>query len=36
LQWLNTTLAYIKGNGELDAIAMKWVGHPMPKDMPVF
>jgi polar amino acid transport system substrate-binding protein len=36
LQWLNTTLAYIKGNGELDGIAMKWVGHPMPKDMPVF
>ena len=35
LQWLNTTLAYIKGNGELDAIAMKWTGHPMPKDMPV-
>jgi polar amino acid transport system substrate-binding protein len=36
LQWLNTTLAYIKGNGELDGIAMKWVGHAMPKDMPVF
>lgn len=36
LQWLNTTLAYVKGNGELDAIAMKWTGHPMPKDMPVF
>ncbi|MEO6986450.1 MAG: transporter substrate-binding domain-containing protein [Paralcaligenes sp.] len=36
LQWLNTTLAYVKGNGELDAIAQKWVGHPMPKDMPVF
>lgn len=36
LQWLNTTLSYVKGNGELDAIAMKWVGHPMPKDMPVF
>lgn len=36
LQWLNTTLAYIKGNGELDAIAVKWTGHPMPKDMPVF
>jgi polar amino acid transport system substrate-binding protein len=36
LQWLNTTLSYVKGNGELDAIAQKWVGHPMPKDMPVF
>lgn len=36
LQWLNTTLAYIKETGELDDIAMKWVGHPMPKDMPVF
>ncbi|HEX7387295.1 MAG TPA: transporter substrate-binding domain-containing protein [Castellaniella sp.] len=35
-QWLNTTLAYIKGNGELDALAIKWTGHPMPKDMPVF
>lgn len=36
LQWLNTTLAYVKGNGELDKISMKWTGHPMPKDMPVF
>ncbi|MFA5663482.1 transporter substrate-binding domain-containing protein [Castellaniella sp.] len=36
LQWLNTTLSYVKNNGELDAIAMKWVGRPMPKDMPVF
>lgn len=36
LQWLNTTLAYVKGNGELDNISMKWTGHPMPKDMPVF
>src|SRR5690606_13308802 len=25
LQWLNTTLSYIKNNGELDAIAEKWV-----------
>lgn len=29
-QWLNTTIAYIKGNGELDAIARKWVGSPLP------
>lgn len=36
LQWLNTTLAYVKGNGELDKISMKWTGHPMPKNMPVF
>lgn len=36
LQWLNTTLSYVKNNGELDAIAVKWVGRPMPKDMPVF
>jgi polar amino acid transport system substrate-binding protein len=36
LQWLNTTLSYVKNNGELDALAVKWVGHPMPKDMPVF
>lgn len=35
-QWLNTTLSFIKKNGELDAIAVKWTGHPLPADMPVF
>ena len=35
-QWLNTTLSYIKQNGELDAISMKWTGHPLPPTMPVF
>jgi polar amino acid transport system substrate-binding protein len=29
-QWLNTTISYIKVNGELDAIARKWVGSPLP------
>lgn len=35
-QWLNTTLSYIKANGELDAISMKWTNHKLPKDIPVF
>ncbi|CAH1652048.1 LacI family transcriptional regulator [Hyphomicrobiales bacterium] len=35
-QWLNTTLSYIKQNGELDDIARKWTGQPLPKDMPSF
>lgn len=34
-QWLNTTIAYIKGSGELDAIARKWVGSPLPT-LPTF
>lgn len=29
-QWLNNTIYYIKQNGELDAIARKWVGSPLP------
>ncbi|AYM57102.1 transporter substrate-binding domain-containing protein [Agrobacterium fabrum] len=29
-QWLNNTIYYIKQNGELDAIARKWVGTPLP------
>ncbi|WP_348635748.1 transporter substrate-binding domain-containing protein [Cupriavidus sp. AcVe19-1a] len=29
-QWLNTTIAYIKLNGELDAVAQKWTGKPLP------
>lgn len=35
-QWLNTTLSFIKNNGELDAIAMKWTGKKLPAGMPVF
>lgn len=35
-QWLNTTLSYVKQNGELDDIAVKWTGHKLPVGMPVF
>lgn len=35
-QWLNTTLSFIKNNGELDAISQKWTGKPLPAAMPVF
>jgi polar amino acid transport system substrate-binding protein len=35
-QWLNTTLSYIKQNGELDDISKKWTGNPLPPTMPVF
>ncbi|MEO6015115.1 MAG: transporter substrate-binding domain-containing protein [Devosia sp.] len=35
-QWLNTTLSFIKNNGELDAIAVKWTGKKLPTTMPVF
>jgi polar amino acid transport system substrate-binding protein len=34
-QWLNTTLSFIKQNGELDEIAKKWTGKTLPQ-MPVF
>lgn len=34
-QWLNNTIYYIKQNGELDAIARKWVGTPLPT-LPTF
>jgi polar amino acid transport system substrate-binding protein len=34
-QWLNNTIYYIKQNGELDAIARKWVGSPLPA-LPTF
>lgn len=34
-QWLNTTISYIKLNGELDAIAKKWTGNALPA-LPVF
>jgi polar amino acid transport system substrate-binding protein len=35
-QWLNTTLSFIKQNGELDDISKKWTGSPLPANMPVF
>jgi polar amino acid transport system substrate-binding protein len=34
-QWLNNAIYFIKQNGELDAIARKWVGSPLP-DLPTF
>lgn len=34
-QWLNNTIYYIKINGELDEIARKWVGSPLP-ELPTF
>jgi polar amino acid transport system substrate-binding protein len=34
-QWLNNTIYFIKNNGELDEIARKWVGSPLP-DLPTF
>ena len=34
-QWLNNAIYFIKQNGELDAIAQKWVGSPLP-DLPTF
>lgn len=34
-QWLNNTIYYIKLNGELDDIARKWIGSPLP-ELPTF
>ena len=34
-QWLNNFIYYVKLNGELDAIARKWTGFPLPQ-LPVF
>ena len=34
-QWLNNFIYYIKQNGELDVIAQKWVGSPLP-ELPTF
>lgn len=34
-QWLNTAIYLMKISGDLDAIAMKWTGRPMP-DLPSF
>ena len=35
-QWLQNTIYYMKTNGELDDIATKWTGSPLPADLPVF
>ena len=35
-QWLQNTIYYMKGNGELDELAVKWTGSPLPADLPVF
>lgn len=35
LQWLNTTIYYMKQNGELDAISRKWQNAPL-SNLPVF
>lgn len=34
-QWLNNTIYFIKINGELDEIARKWIGSPLP-ELPTF
>lgn len=34
-QWLNNTIYFIKVNGELDEIARKWIGSPLP-ELPTF
>ncbi|MFT4002223.1 MAG: transporter substrate-binding domain-containing protein [Rhizobium sp.] len=31
LRWFNTTINYVKYNGELDAIHRKWFGEPLPQ-----
>jgi polar amino acid transport system substrate-binding protein len=35
-QWLQNTIYYMKLNGELDEIAVKWTGSPLPENLPVF
>ncbi|NOG68790.1 transporter substrate-binding domain-containing protein [Roseicella sp. DB1501] len=35
-QWLQNTIYYMKTSGELDDIAQKWTGSPLPPDLPVF
>jgi len=35
-QWLQNTIYFMKGNGELDEIAVKWTGSPLPENLPVF
>jgi polar amino acid transport system substrate-binding protein len=35
-QWLQNTIYFMKVSGELDDIAQKWTGNPLPADLPVF
>ena len=35
-QWLQNTIYFMKTSGELDDIAQKWTGSPLPADLPVF
>ncbi|MBK1657823.1 transporter substrate-binding domain-containing protein [Paracraurococcus ruber] len=35
-QWLQNTIYFMKTNGELDEIAQKWTGSPLPADLPAF
>lgn len=35
-QWLNTVVSFMRVNGELDEIALKWTGEPFPDNAPVF
>lgn len=35
-QWLNTTISFMKVTGDLAAISTKWVGKPLPDNMPEF
>ncbi len=35
-QWLQNTIYFMKGNGELDEYSTKWTGAPLPPDLAVF
>lgn len=35
-QWLQNTIYFMKVNGELDELSVKWTGSPLPADLPVF
>ena len=35
-QWLQNTIYFMKGNGELDELSTKWTGSPLPADLAVF
>jgi polar amino acid transport system substrate-binding protein len=35
-QWLNNFIYFIRNSGELSAISEKWLGSPLPADLPVF
>jgi len=35
-QWLNNTIYFMKNQGELDTISRKWIGGPLPPNLPTF